>query len=71
MRYKIHMIQVMWRFLCTGIFILRGFLIQFFLLQKLVIISKTYRAKVLTGADSSYVVEGKITLVAVVQKSWF
>ena len=64
------MIQVMWRFLCTGIFILRGFLIQFFLLQKLVIISKTYRAKVST-ADSSYVVEGKITLVAVVQKSWF
>ena len=29
-----------------------------------------YRAKVST-ADSSYVVEGKITLVAVVQKSWF
>ena len=64
------MIQVMWRFLCTGIFILRGFLIQFFLLQKLVIISETYRAKVST-AESPYVVEGKITLVAVVQKSWF
>ena len=68
--YKIHMIQIMWRFLCTGIFILWGFLIQFFLLQKLAIISKTYRAKVST-ADSPYVVGGKITLVAVVQKSWF
>ena len=39
-----------------------------FQLQKLV--SKTYRAKVST-ADSSNVVEGKISLVAVVQKSWF
>ena len=37
---------------------------------EIVIISKTYRAKVST-ADSPYVVEGKITLVAVVQKSWF
>ena len=29
-----------------------------------------YRVEVST-ADSSYVVEGKITLVAIVQKSWF
>ena len=53
------MIQVMWRFLCSGIFILRGFLIQFFLLQKLVIISKTYRAEVST-ADSRIQLRAKL-----------
>ena len=44
------------------------FLYTIFQLQKLV--SEMYRAKVST-ADSLYVVEGKIALVAVVQKSWF
>ena len=53
------MIQVMRRFLCTGIFILRCFLIQFFLLQKLVIISKTYRAEVST-ADSRIQLRAKL-----------
>ena len=42
---------------------LQGFFNTIFQMQKLV--SKTYRAKVST-ADSSYVVEGKITLVAVI-----
>ena len=41
------------------------FLSTIFQLQKLV--SKTYRAK-LSTADASYVVDSKITLVAVVQK---
>ena len=45
-----------------------GFLNTIFQLQKLV--SKTHRAKVST-ADSLYVVEGKIFLVAVIQKSSF
>ena len=44
------------------------FLNTIFQLQKLV--SEAYKAK-LSTADASYVVEGKITLVAVVQKSWF
>ena len=44
------------------------FLNTIFQLQKLV--HKIYGAEVST-ADSSYVVEGKITLVAIVQKSWF
>ena len=44
------------------------FLSTIFQRQKLV--SKTYRAK-LSTADASYVVEGKITSVAVVQKNWF
>jgi len=44
------------------------FLNTIFQLHKLVI--KTYRAKVST-ADSSNVVDGKVTLVAVMQKSWF
>ena len=39
-----------------------------FQLQK--VVSKRHRAKVST-ADFPYVIEGKITLVAVVQKSWF
>ena len=67
--HNIHMIQGMWRFLCVGLFILRGFLIQSFNIIA-EIGSKTHRVKVST-ADSPYVVEGKITLVAVVQKSWF
>ena len=44
------------------------FLNTIFQLQKLV--SKTHREKVST-ADSQYVVEGKIFLVAVIKKSWF
>ena len=56
------MIQVMWRFLCTGIFILRGFLIHFFLLQKLVLISTTYRAKV-SKADQEYLKELKLIII--------
>ena len=50
------------------VFCATRFLSTIFQLQKLV--NKTYRAK-LSTADASYVVEGKITLVAVVQKSWF
>ena len=46
------------------VFCAMRFLSTIFQLQKLV--SKTYRAK-LSTADASYVVEGKITLVAVVQ----
>ena len=62
------MIQGMWRISLGRAFRPTRFLYTIFQLQKLV--SEIYRAKVST-ADSSYVVEGKITLVAVVQKSWF
>ena len=50
------------------VFCATRFLSTIFQLQKLV--SKTDKAK-LSTADASYVVEGKITLVAVVQKRWF
>ena len=50
------------------VFCAMRFLSRIFQLQKLV--SKTYKAK-LSTADASYVVEGKITLVAFVQKRWF
>ena len=53
-------------FLCR-VFCAMRFLNTIFQLQKLV--SKTYKAK-LSTADAWYVVEGKITLVAVVQKRW-
>ena len=49
---------------CAGFFATR-FLNTIFQLQKFV--SKTYKAK-LSTADALYVVDGKITLVAVVQK---
>ena len=64
--YNIHMIQGIEISLC------RAFCAMRFLYCNLSTakISKTYRAKVST-ADSSNVVEGKISLVAVVQKSWF
>ena len=54
-------------FLCR-VFCAMRFLNTIFQLQKLV--SKTYKAK-LSTADASYVVEGEITLVAVVRKRWF
>ena len=53
-------------FLCR-VFCATRFLNTSFQLQKLV--SKTYKAK-LSTADAWYVVEGKITFIAVVQKRW-
>ena len=65
--YNIHIIQGIGDFFVQGF---SSYKVSYAIFQLQKVVSKKHRAKVLT-ADFPYVVEGKITLVAVVQKSWF